>query len=37
MPIRVWDYRKEYEKEKLEIHAAIEKVLNSGCLILEIT
>lgn len=34
MPIRVWDYLKEYENEKHEIHAAIEKVLNSGCLIL---
>src|SRR4030066_1835540 len=34
MPIRVWDYLKEYENEKHEIHAAIEKVLSSGCLIL---
>jgi aminotransferase EvaB len=34
MTIKVWDYLKEYEKEKHEIHAAIEKVLNSGHLIL---
>lgn len=34
MAIKVWDYLKEYEKEKHEIHAAIEKVLNSGRLIL---
>ncbi len=34
MTIKVWDYLKEYEKEKNEIHAAIEKVLKSGCLIL---
>lgn len=34
MAIKVWDYLKEYEKEKHEIHAAIEKVLSSGCLIL---
>ena len=30
MTIRTWDYLKEYKKEKQEIHAAIEKVLNSG-------
>ncbi len=34
MTIRVWDYLSEYENEKHEIHAAIEKVLSSGCLIL---
>ncbi len=34
MTIKVWDYLKEYENEKHEIHAAIEKVLNSGHLIL---
>jgi aminotransferase EvaB len=34
MPIKVWNYLKEYEREKEEIHAAIEKVLRSGCLIL---
>ncbi|MEW6614406.1 MAG: DegT/DnrJ/EryC1/StrS family aminotransferase [Thermodesulfobacteriota bacterium] len=34
MTIKVWDYLKEYEKEKEEIHAAIEKVLKSGYLIL---
>jgi len=34
MSIRVWDYLKEYEQEKEEIHAAIEKVLSSGHLIL---
>lgn len=34
MTIKVWDYLKEYEMEKHEIHAAIEKVLSSGCLIL---
>lgn len=34
MTIRTWDYLKEYENEKHEIHAAIEKVLNSGRLIL---
>ena len=34
MAIKVWDYLKEYENEKQEILAAIEKVLNSGCLIL---
>ncbi|HDO25589.1 MAG TPA: DegT/DnrJ/EryC1/StrS family aminotransferase, partial [Nitrospirae bacterium] len=34
MTIRVWDYLKEYENEKHEINAAIEKVLSSGHLIL---
>jgi len=34
MAINVWEYLKEYEQEKEEIHAAIEKVLNSGRLIL---
>jgi aminotransferase EvaB len=34
MTINVWNYLREYEKEKEEIHAAIEKVLNSGRLIL---
>jgi aminotransferase EvaB len=34
MAIRVWDYLNEYEREKEEIHAAIEKVLSSGRLIL---
>src|SRR4030042_4307590 len=34
MAIKVWDYLKEYEKEKHEIYAAIEKVLGSGRLIL---
>lgn len=34
MTIKVWDYLIEYEKEKEEIHAAIEKVLSSGRLIL---
>ncbi len=34
MAIQFWDYMKEYEKEKHEIHAAIEKVLSSGRLIL---
>jgi aminotransferase EvaB len=34
MPIKVWDYLKEYEAEKKEIHEAIEEVLNSGWLIL---
>ncbi len=34
MRIRAWDYLKEYENEKQEIHAAIEKVLCSGRLIL---
>ena len=32
--IKVWDYLKEYENEKDEIHAAIEEVLSSGWLIL---
>lgn len=34
MAIKVWEYLKEYEQEKEEIHAAIEKVLSSGHLIL---
>lgn len=34
MPIKVWDYLKEYENEKHEIHDAIEKVLTSGRLVL---
>ena len=34
MPIKVWDYLKEYENEKHEIYSAIEKVLRSGRLIL---
>ncbi len=34
MKIKVWDYLKEYENEKHEIHAAIDKVLSSGRLIL---
>jgi aminotransferase EvaB len=34
MTIKVWDYLKEYENEKHEIHAAIEKALSSGRLIL---
>jgi aminotransferase EvaB len=34
MPIKVWDYLKEYENEKHEVLAAIEKVLSSGQLIL---
>jgi aminotransferase EvaB len=34
MAIKVWDYLKEYENEKQEILAAVEKVLSSGCLIL---
>jgi dTDP-3-amino-2,3,6-trideoxy-4-keto-D-glucose/dTDP-3-amino-3,4,6-trideoxy-alpha-D-glucose/dTDP-2,6-dideoxy-D-kanosamine transaminase len=32
--IKVWDYLKEYEEEKKEIHKAIEEVLISGTLIL---
>ena len=34
MIIKGWDYMAEYENEKEEIHAAIEEVLTSGCLIL---
>jgi aminotransferase EvaB len=34
MPIKVWEYLKEYKQEKEEIYTAIEKVLNSGRLIL---
>lgn len=34
MAIKVWDYLKEYEQEKEEVHSAIKKVLQSGWLIL---
>ena len=34
MTIKVWDYIEEYEDEKLEILAAIDKVMHSGRLIL---
>lgn len=34
MAIKTWDYLKEYENEKHDIHAAIKKVLSSGRLIL---
>jgi aminotransferase EvaB len=34
MTINVWNYLKEYEQEKVEIHAAMEQVLCSGQLIL---
>lgn len=34
MAINVWNYIEEYEKEKEEIHSAIEEVLKSGVLIL---
>ncbi|MFH1508134.1 MAG: DegT/DnrJ/EryC1/StrS family aminotransferase [Candidatus Omnitrophota bacterium] len=34
MPLKVWDYIKEYEQEKKDIHSAIKKVLESGWLIL---
>lgn len=34
MTIKVWDYLKEYENEKHEVLAAVEKVLSSGQLIL---
>jgi aminotransferase EvaB len=34
MAIKVWDYLEEYEDEKVEILAAIEKVMRSGRLIL---
>ena len=34
MSIRVWSYLEDYESEKAEIHAAIERVLSSGSLIL---
>ncbi len=34
MRINVWDYLKEYEQEKEEIHTAIEQVFRSGQLIL---
>ncbi|MDD3877597.1 MAG: DegT/DnrJ/EryC1/StrS family aminotransferase [Bacteroidales bacterium] len=32
--IKSWEYKAEYEHEKEEILAAVEEVLNSGCLIL---
>ena len=34
MSIKLWDYLKEYEKEKEEIYAALDKVFQSGRLIL---
>ncbi|HQQ06968.1 MAG TPA: DegT/DnrJ/EryC1/StrS family aminotransferase [Candidatus Omnitrophota bacterium] len=34
MPIKVWDYLTEYEQEKRQVHAAIDRVLTSGRLIL---
>ena len=34
MPIKVWDYLKDYESEKDEILSAVEKVFSSGWLIL---
>src|SRR5262249_27990546 len=34
MSIQVWDYRREYEAEREDIHDAIEQVLRSGRLIL---
>lgn len=34
MTIKVWDYLKEYEREKKEIYAALDKVFRSGRLIL---
>jgi aminotransferase EvaB len=34
MPIHVWDYRKEYEAEREDILAGVEKVFRSGRLIL---
>ena len=34
MPIKVWDYLKDYESEKDEVLSAIEKVFSSGRLIL---
>lgn len=34
MPITVWSYLQEYAKEKEEVHAAIDRVLTSGRLIL---
>ena len=34
MPIQVWDYREEYQAEREEIQAAIERVFASGRLIL---
>ena len=34
MPIKVWDYLKDYESEKDEVMSAIEKVFSSGRLVL---
>jgi aminotransferase EvaB len=34
MSIQVWDYRREFEAEKAEVYAALEKVFASGRLIL---
>ncbi len=34
MPIRVWDYRAEYEDEREDVLAAVEQVMRSGRLIL---
>ena len=34
MAINVWSYKQEYEREKEEIHTAVERVLESGTLIL---
>src|SRR5437588_8333079 len=34
MPISVWDYRAEYDVERVEIMAAVERVFRSGRLIL---
>ncbi|MEW6621459.1 MAG: DegT/DnrJ/EryC1/StrS family aminotransferase [bacterium] len=34
MSIKVWNYLKEYENEKKEIYFAIQRVLESGSLIL---
>src|SRR5690348_9949360 len=34
MPIKVWDYRKEYEAERKDILEGVENVFRSGSLIL---
>jgi aminotransferase EvaB len=34
MPIKVWDYRAEYEEERADLLAGVEKVFSSGKLIL---
>lgn len=34
MSIKVWDYLDEYEVERIEIHAAVDRVFRSGTLIL---